>query len=224
MSIRVVGVSASPRHANTEILVRTALEAAKINDEVETVLISLAGKRIEGCINCRACIRKGKCVLKDDWEECFMPLMDPVPNGLIIGAPVYFFNLNSQARAYLERTTSILKGLFFKEAKQLPPDWSKTAAAGISVGYDRNGGQEHVISSLVHWFLINNFVCVGGSHVGYIGAPGWLMDEAGKDSVNRDLKVGIASAKIVGRRVAETGMMLKYGSEALRGLSRRDEG
>ncbi len=218
MPIRIVGVSASPRHANTELLVKTALEAAKINDDVETVFVSLAGKKIEGCLNCRGCITKGKCVLKDDWDETFKPLMDPVPNGVIIGAPVYFFNMNSQARAYLERTTSLLKGLFFKEAKQLPPDWSKTAAAGISVGYDRNGGQEHVISSLTHWFLINNFVCVGGSHVGYIGAPGWLMDEASKDSVGKDLKVGMASARIVGRKVAETAMMLKLGAEAMEGL------
>lgn len=219
MSIRIVGVSASPRHANTDLLVKAALEAAKINDDVETVFVSLAGKKIEGCLNCRGCITKGKCILKDDWEETFKPLMDPVPNGVIIGAPVYFFNMNSQARAYLERTTSLLKGLFFKEAKQLPPDWSKTAAAGLSVGYDRNGGQEHVISSLTHWFLINNFVCVGGSHIGYIGAPGWLMDEANKDSVSKDLKVGMAAAKIVGRRVAETGMMLKYGAEALKGMA-----
>lgn len=219
MPIRIVGVSASPRHANTELLVKTALEAAKINDDVETVFVSLAGKKIEGCLNCRGCITKGKCVLKDDWDETFKPLMDPVPNGVIIGAPVYFFNMNSQARAYLERTTSLLKGLFFKEAKQLPPDWSKTAAAGISVGYDRNGGQEHVISSLTHWFLINNFVCVGGSHIGYIGAPGWLMDEAGKDSVGKDLKVGMASARIVGRKVAETAMMLKLGAEAMGGLN-----
>lgn len=223
MSLRIVGVSASPRHANTELLVKTALEAAKIRDDVETEFVSLAGKKIEGCLNCRGCISKGKCILKDDWESTFKPLMDPMPNGVIIGAPVYFYNMNSQARAYLERATSLLKGLFFKDAKQLPPDWSKTAAAGISVGYDRNGGQEHVISSLVHWFLINNFVCVGGSHVGYIGAPGWLMDESNKDSASKDLKVGIASAKIIGRRVAETGLMLKYGAKALEGYEAHGE-
>ena len=115
----------------------------------------------------------------------------------------------------MERATSLLKGLFFKDAKQFPPDWSKTAAAGVSVGYDRHGGQEHTISSIIHWFLINNFVAVGGSHIGYIGAPGWLMDEANKDSVAKDIKVGMASARIVGRKVAETGLMLKYGADIL---------
>ncbi|KJS21875.1 MAG: hypothetical protein VR72_08405 [Clostridiaceae bacterium BRH_c20a] len=215
MTLRIVGISASPRKANTEILIKEALEGAKITQDVETVFISLAGKKINGCINCRGCITQGKCIIKDDWEETFKPLIDPIPNGVILGAPVYFFNLNSQARAYMERATSLLKGLFFKDAKQFPPDWSKTAAAGVSVGYDRHGGQEHTISSIIHWFLINNFVAVGGSHIGYIGAPGWLMDEANKDSVAKDIKVGMASARIVGRKVAETGLMLKYGADIL---------
>lgn len=216
MAIKIVGISTSPRHANSEIMVKAALEAAKgINAEVETEFVSLAGKNIKGCTNCRACIKTGYCILKDDWEECFRPLRDPVPNGVIIGAPVYFFNLNSQTRAFLERTTSLLKGNFFEDAKQFPPDWSKTAAAGMAVGFDRNGGQEHAISSLDHWFLINNFVVLGGTHVGYIGAPGWLMEESNKDSVAKDLKVGMKSAQIIGEKVARTALMLKLGSEAL---------
>jgi len=216
MAIKIVGISTSPRHANSEIMVKAALEAAKgINVEVETEFVSLAGKDILGCINCRACIKKGYCILKDDWEECFRPLRDPVPNGVIIGASVYFFDLNSQTRAFLERATSLLKGNFFPEAKQLPPDWSKTAAAGMAVGFDRNGGQEHAISALGHWFLCNNFVVVGGTHVGYIGAPGWLMGESKKDSVENDIKVGMKAARIVGEKVARTALMLQLGSQAM---------
>lgn len=216
MAIKIVGISGSPRHANSDIMVKAALEAAKtIGVEVETQFVSLAGKKILGCINCRVCVQKGHCILKDDWEECFRPLIDPVPNGVIIGAPVYFFNLNSQTRAFLERTTSLLKGNFFAEAKQVPPDWSKTAAAGMAVGFDRNGGQEHAIAALDDWFLVNNFVVVGGTHVGYIGAPGWLMGESNKDSVENDIKVGMKAARIVGERVARTALLLQLGAQAL---------
>ena len=47
--LRYVGISSSPRHANTEILVKKVLEAAKAETEArgyeaETVLVSLAGK------------------------------------------------------------------------------------------------------------------------------------------------------------------------------------
>ena len=148
MRLRIVGISASPRRANTEILVKTALEAAKINAEVETVYVSLANKKISGCINCGACLSKGKCIIDDDWAETFDALINPIPNGVILGAPVYFFNLNSQARAFMERATSLIKGWFYKEAVSQPPDWSRTVAGAIAVGADRHGGQEHVISSI----------------------------------------------------------------------------
>ena len=219
MGIRIVGISASHRkEGNNELFIKTALEASKITSDVETEMVSLAGKDIKPCSNCRACIKTGKCVVRDDWEECFKSLTDPVPNGVIFSAPVYFYNLNSQSRAFMERTTSLKKSLFFKSAKQSgpPPDWSRTAAGAMAIGYDRNGGQEHAISATIHWFLTNNFVTVGCGHIGYIGAPGWLMDEYQKDSVGKDLKVGIYSAKEIGRRVATTAYLLKYGDEALK--------
>lgn len=220
MGIRIVGISASHRkEGNNELFLKTALEASKITPDVEVEMVSLAGKTIQPCNNCRGCVKTGKCIVKDDWAECFRPLIDPVPNGVIFSAPVYFYNLNSQSRAFMERSTSLKKALFFKTAKQLapPPDWSRTAAGAMAIGLDRNGGQEHAMSATLHWFLTSNFVTVGCGHIGYIGAPGWLMDEYEKDSVAKDQKVGIYAAKELGRRVATTAYLLKYGDEALRG-------
>lgn len=219
MKIRIVGVCASHRKGgNNELFVKTALDACKITDGVETQLITLAGKTIKPCTNCRACVKTGTCVVKDDWWECFRPLVDPVPDGVIISAPVYFYDLNSQTRAFFERSTSLKKALFFKGAKQtIPaPDWSRTAAGAMAIGYDRNGGQEHAMAAMIHWFLTSGFVSVGCGHIGYIGAPGWLMDEYQKDSISKDLRVGIYSAKELGRRVATTAHLLKYGQEALK--------
>ena len=73
MNLKIIGVSGSPRHANTEVMVKHALEAAKSIEtpevSVETQFISLAQKNVRGCLNCRGCVRTGKCVLKDDWDE-----------------------------------------------------------------------------------------------------------------------------------------------------------
>lgn len=217
MKLRIVGISGSPRHGNTEIMVKAALESAEkaVGEDVqiETQLISLVGKNIKGCLNCRACIKAGKCILKDDWEECFKPLIDPVPDGVILGAPVYFFSVNSQTRAFLERTTSLLKANFFKEAQQAPPDWSHTVGASLAVGYDRNGGQEHTIAALNNWFICNDFCLIGAKHIGYIGAPGWQMGEANRDSVEKDTLVGMKSAAIIGERVAKLALTIKKGSQ-----------
>ena len=106
MNLKIIGVSGSPRHANTEVMVKHALEAAKSIEtpevSVETQFISLAQKNVRGCLNCRGCVRTGKCVLKDDWDELFRPLYDPMPDGVIFGASVYFYGINSQMRAYME--------------------------------------------------------------------------------------------------------------------------
>ena len=126
-------------------MVKHALEAAKSIEtpevSVETQFISLAQKNVRGCLNCRGCVRTGKCVLKDDWDELFRPLYDPMPDGVIFGASVYFYGINSQMRAYMERATSLLKANFFPEATTKAPDWSKCVGASIAVGYDRNGGR-----------------------------------------------------------------------------------
>jgi len=217
MKLKIVGVSGSPRHANTEYMVKAALEAAKSieteNVQVETQLISLAQKNIRGCLNCRGCVKTGKCVLKDDWDELFRPLYDPMPDGVILGASVYFFGANSQMRAYLERTTSLLKANFFPEAQQKAPDWSRCVGASLAVGYDRNGGQEHTIAQLNDWLIINDFATVGGKHIGYIGAPGWGLFGKERDCVKNDVDVGMKSAEIIGKRVAELALLIKRGYE-----------
>lgn len=219
MGIKVVGISASHRKdSNNELFVKAALEASKITPNVETEFVSLAQKNIKPCNNCRGCIKLGRCVVKDDWDECFKALYDPIPNGVIFSAPVYFYNLNSQSRAFMERTTSLLKADFFKEAKQYAPDWSRTAAGAMAIGLDRNGGQEHAMSAIIHWFLTNKFVTVGCGHIGYIGAPGWLMGEYQNDSILKDEQVGLYAAKELGMRVATTGYLLKYGQEALKDI------
>ena len=222
--IRVVGISASPRHANTEQMVKEALEMSKINGLITTEFISLAGKKIYGCANCRACIKKGKCVLKDDWEEMIKPLIDPVPDGVIFGSPVYFYSMNSQARAYLERCTSLFKSQNFAEAKSTPPNWNQTVAGVLAVGYDRNGGQEHTMSTALHFFLSTGFIVVGAGHFGYIGAPGWLMGDSTKTSVRNDISIGMPAARIIGRRVAETAMIQQMGYGAAISLLRKCEG
>ena len=124
MNLKIIGVSGSPRHANTEVMVKHALEAAKSIEtpevSVETQFISLAQKNVRGCLNCRGCVRTGKCVLKDDWDELFRPLYDPMPDGVIFGASVYFYGINSQMRAYMERATSLLKANFSRKPPPKP--------------------------------------------------------------------------------------------------------
>jgi len=217
--IRIVGICSSPRIANTDFLVHEALAVAHEKYDAQTEFISFKGKKVLGCIDCKACIERREthiveqCILEDDWSELVKPLVDPVPNGLIIGTPVYFANVNSQLRAFMERCTSLFKGYWYSTPHK-PPDWSHTVAGALSVGFHRHGGQELANQNIVQWLLTNGFITVG-SHsltegpVGYIGGAGWqgILGQRAKDAISDD-KWGIRSARVLGEKVTMTALRI----------------
>jgi len=153
--------------------------------------------------------KKSYCWKKDDWRELISALIEPPPDGVIIGSPVYFFSLPSILRAFFERCTCLFKQLWDKEFPFPPPDWTKTAAGAIAIGFHRHGGVEHALSSILHWFLINGFVCVGGD---YIGGGAWQLEIDSREAVLED-SIGMEAARRVGQRVAYTAKLLNEGKQ-----------
>ncbi|MGR3218714.1 MAG: flavodoxin family protein [Candidatus Anammoxibacter sp.] len=96
--MKILGISGSPRkNNNTEKLVRAVLEATGFEYE----LISLHGKKINGCICCLGCVNDNRCKVDDD----YIPIMEKIyeAKALVIGAPNYFGNMNVLTHALLER-------------------------------------------------------------------------------------------------------------------------
>ncbi len=96
--MKVLGISGSPRKSQTtEGLVKAVLDATGL----ETELISLHGKKINGCICCLGCVEDNICKVQDD----YIPLMDKVlkADAIVIGAANYFGRLNALAHSFLER-------------------------------------------------------------------------------------------------------------------------
>ncbi len=206
MTLRLVGISSSPRHANTEHLVQEALSAAQQSPvPVDVDYISFSGKRIEPCTDCQVCAsRKRTCIKQDDWEDLVSALLDPVPNGVLIASPVYFFDVNAQLRAFFERCTSLLKGWWIPDFPFPPPDFTRTAAAAISIGFHRHGGAEHAMSTILNWFLTMGFACTGSD---YIGGGAWQLEQNTLDAVKAD-ELGLRNARVTGRNVAYLAYLL----------------
>ena len=96
--MKVLGISGSPRKSQTtEGLVKTVLDATGL----ETELISLHGKKINGCICCLGCVEDNICKVQDD----YILLMNKVlkADAIVIGAANYFGRLNALAHSFLER-------------------------------------------------------------------------------------------------------------------------
>jgi len=227
MDLRIVGISSSPRHANTELLVKHALKAAEEKYGATTELISFKGKKVNGCLDCKACLRRrtgslvDQCTQKDDWKELIRPLVDPVPNGVIIGSPVYFFDCNAALRAFMERCTSLFKAAWNEDYPYKVPDFTRTAAGALAIGFHRHGGEETAIGTILNWLLISGFVAVGSCDevegpIGYNGGSAWQHADGigGNDAVLRD-EWGLRAARIVGERVGKTALLLAAGAKAL---------
>ncbi|MCF6149787.1 MAG: flavodoxin family protein [Candidatus Kuenenia sp.] len=96
--MKVLGISGSPRRdQTTDKLVKAILDATGL----ETEFISLAGKKMNGCICCLGCITDNVCKVQDD----YLPVMNKVLNAdaIVVGAPNYFGRLNALTHAFLER-------------------------------------------------------------------------------------------------------------------------
>jgi multimeric flavodoxin WrbA len=87
-SIRLLGISGSPREGATAYVVRQALEFAESLGGVETEFISLKGKEIGFCLHCDYCLRTKKgCVQKDDVIGLY-PSMEAA-DAWLLATPVY---------------------------------------------------------------------------------------------------------------------------------------
>ncbi len=99
---KIIILSGSPRkNGNTELLVKSFTEGAKLKNEVE--VISVREYKVEPCTGCNACRKneEHKCFQNDDMKEIFYKLKDA--DILVIASPVYFYGVSAQLKAIIDR-------------------------------------------------------------------------------------------------------------------------
>jgi len=119
--MKIVAVFGSPRKGgNSDTLAEIFLqEAERMGAEVER--FRLKDLKYNGCIACNSCKTKSeKCVLKDD----LIPVLEAVreTETLLVSTPVYFFDMPSQLKAFMDRWYSFFKPNYFarKDLSRLP--------------------------------------------------------------------------------------------------------
>jgi len=194
-TIKILAISTSPRKGKTTAAgLRVCLEAAKAVDRerIETELIELAGMKIDGALGAGLPLEPGQ---KDDFPQLLPKLADPKVAGIIIGSPVYFGNISYLCGALFARLTVLRKNFA----------WSNKVGGALAVAGARNGGQEQTLRSIQAAMFGQEMILVGdGRPTAHCGATLW---NNGKDDVSHD-EPGIATAKNLGRRVAEVALRL----------------
>lgn len=104
MSKKVLILSASPRKdGNSDILcnefAKGALDSGNIIEK-----INVSEKKIAPCLACYHCKNSGECVYKDDMPEILQKMIDA--DVLVLASPVYFYSVNAQLKALIDRTVA----------------------------------------------------------------------------------------------------------------------
>ena len=103
--MKVVAFNGSPRkEGNTYQSLQVVIGELQ-KEGIETEVIQLGGKSIHGCTACYKCFnnKDKECSIKDDEVNEYIKKMIEA-DGIIIGSPVYFSNVTSEVKAFIDRT------------------------------------------------------------------------------------------------------------------------
>jgi len=103
--LKVLGIMSSPRiGGNTDLLLDAALNGAQ-GQGAEVEKINIPTLRIAPCREIYACLKDGKCAIKDDMD----PLYDKLVNAgaVIVATPIFFYTVSAQLASLISRCQAL---------------------------------------------------------------------------------------------------------------------
>lgn len=149
--MKVLLLNGSPHKSGCTFTALSEIAAQLEKNGIESEFFNIGADPVGGCRACRACMKiRGSCAFGDDdgVNECINKITDS--DGVIIGSPVYFANINGNLGSFLDR-------VFY--AKK---DFSgKPAAAVVSC---RRGGAGSAFDRLNKYFTISSMPVVSSQY------------------------------------------------------------
>ena len=150
--MKVIAFNGSPRkEGNTYQSIQVVIGELQ-KEGIETEVIQLGGKRIHGCTACYKCFKNKdkECSIKNDEVNEYIKKMIEA-DGIIIGSPVYFSNVTSEVKAFIDRT-----GLVARANDNLLK--RKVGAGVVAV---RRAGATFAFSAINFFFFIQEMIVPG---------------------------------------------------------------
>lgn len=197
--MKVLLINGSP---NVKGCTYTALEevAKTLNQEgIDTEIIHVGNKDIRGCIACRSCKTKGKCVFDDLVNETAPKFQEC--DGIVIGSPVYYASANGTLVSFIDR-------LFYST----PGD--KTMKVGAAVVSCRRAGTTATFDELNKYFTISGMPIASSQY--------WNMVHGNsREEVLQD-EEGLQTMRVLGRNMAFLMKSIQLGKKEY-GLPEKEE-
>lgn len=168
-------------------------------EDIETEIIHVGNKDIRGCIACRSCKTKGKCVFDDLVNEVSPKFQEC--DGIVIGSPVYYASANGTLVSFIDR-------LFYST----PGD--KTMKVGAAVVSCRRAGTTATFDELNKYFTISGMPIVSSQY--------WnIVHGNTREEVLQDQE-GLQTMRVLGRNMAFLTKSIQLGRKEY-GLPKKEE-
>jgi multimeric flavodoxin WrbA len=130
--LKVLGIMGSPRmKGNTDLLLDEALKGAESQGaEVEKILVDKL--QIAPCKEYYACLKDGKCVIKDDMDEIYAKLL--AADAVIIASPMFFYTVSAQLMLLISRCQALWARKYVLKNMDIPEKRGAFIAVGATRG------------------------------------------------------------------------------------------
>lgn len=163
--MKVLMINGSPHADGNTAVALHEMEKIFAQEQIGTELLHIGNMDIRGCIGCRQCAQKGKCVFDDIVNETAAKF--EACDGLVLGSPVYYASANATLIAFLTR-------LFYSTT------FDKTMKVGAAVAAARRGGLTATYDELNKFFAIAGMPVATGQY--WNGIHGRTPGEANEDA------------------------------------------
>ena len=178
--MKVVLINGSPHRKGNTFIALSEVAGALEKEGVQTELIQLGIKAVQGCIACNKCAELGHCVFQDTLYNQVREALQEA-DGIVVGSPVYYAGPNGALCALLDR-------VFYSCSELL------AYKAGASVAVCRRGGASATFDRLNKYFTILNMPVVSSQY--WNSVHGMRPGEATEDAE------GLQTMRMLGRNMA----------------------
>ena len=178
--MKVVLINGSPHRKGNTFIALSEVAGALEKEGVQTEIIQLGIKAVQGCIACNKCAELGHCVFQDTLYNQVREALQEA-DGIVVGSPVYYAGPNGALCALLDR-------VFYSCSELL------AYKAGASVAVCRRGGASATFDRLNKYFTILNMPVVSSQY--WNSVHGMRPGEATEDAE------GLQTMRMLGRTMA----------------------
>lgn len=178
--MKVVLINGSPHRKGNTFIALSEVAGALEKEGVQTEIIQLGIKAVQGCIACNKCAELGHCVFQDTLYNQVREALQEA-DGIVVGSPVYYAGPNGALCALLDR-------VFYSCSELL------AYKAGASVAVCRRGGASATFDRLNKYFTILNMPVVSSQY--WNSVHGMRPGEATEDAE------GLRTMRMLGRNMA----------------------